>query len=245
MTAQHFLFIERTEVIEYWIRPVEQIVLSEIGQSDRIIGFTAPDPHSGVSQLSHVVAEVFALSGFNTLLVDLATPIQDSPAQLVQEPPLALWLPGTGDSKTHIVHHERGFDFVTARVAKGTRFAFNNISQIRQVLSGELAEYTKVIMNLPPINEHCSELINPAAAAASCDSVLLVCVRGRVTRPQLKNAVGLLRAARCRLVGTVLLEGDYVTAGVEISRTLRRVFRSAPRIVAWLERRALSIKALN
>ena len=229
---------------ENWTRPVEQIVLSATGQSDRIIGFTAPEPHLGVSRLSHHVAEVFALSGFNTLLVDLTPSVQESPLP-VQDSPRQLWLPGTGNSRTCIVRHERGFDFVTARMTAGTRFAFNNVNQIRQMLSVELADYAKVVMDIPAIHDRRGGLVNPVAAAASCDSVLLVCVIGEVTQPQLKSAVELLRAARCKLTGTVLLERNDTSAGVEIARLLRRVFRAAPRIADWLARRALSSEWLN
>lgn len=229
---------------ESWTRPIEQIVLSETGQRDRIIGFTAPEPHSGVSRLSHDVAEVFALSGFNTLLVDLSPSVRDSP-QPVQDSPQPLWLPGTGNSRTCITRHERGFDFVTARMTVGTRFSFNNVNQIRQMLSVELADYAKVVLDLPAIHDLRSQVVNPVAGAAACDSVLLVCVRGGVTRARLKSAVELLRAAGCKLTGTVLNGENYDTSGAEISRAVRRVFRSAPPIANWLERQALSIEALN
>jgi hypothetical protein len=213
-----------------WRRPAEQILLTSLESGHRTIGFTAPNVNAGVSTLSQVSAEIFARSGFKTLLLDLTQPMRD--------PFLAAgWAPGHGDAKKWIARHERGFDYLIARPTPETQFAFNNVASIRELLTIELADYAKILLDLPPLSEQRTDPINPHAAAAACDSVLLVCVRGQLAQSRLESAVKAAKAAGCKMTGVVLNDVNFVPAPVQIARLLRSFIRPGPRLADWLERK--------
>lgn len=219
------------------VRSVEQIVLSSFEDGHRIIGFTAAEPRSGVSTLALSTAEVFARAGLRTLFIDLSQPLQEPTTG-------PFWALGEEDPRSRILRRNDGADQLIARPTIITLSSFNNITHIRNIMVGELAEYSRIVIDIPAILD-AQTTINPAAAAAACDSVLLVCVRGRLTRRRLARSMEFIQAAGGKVKGTVLNEMDYATPGVEIARIAKRVFRSAPRIAAWIERKALGSELLN
>lgn len=220
------------------IRAIEQIALSSVANGHRIIGFTAPERHSAVSTVARSTAEVFANSGLSTLYIDLTRPVEKTPAG-------PIWSPGEDDPKRCIFRRNDGADRLVARPTAGTQSAFNNVTGVRQSLAKELAEYSKIVIDIPPILEVTNHQINPIAAAAACDAVLMICVRGQLTHQQITQAMEMIRSAGGKITGTVLNEIGYATTGADFARIARRVFRSAPRIAHWLERKALDSDLLN
>src|SRR5829696_5691471 len=170
-------------MFESWVRPVEQIVLSSVQKGHRIIGFTAPEGSSGVSTLATATAEVCAHSGFRTLLVDFTFRAAENAIR-------SGWLPGATPPNQSICHGARGFDYIDVQPNSFNQFAFNNVAALRKDLD-ELIEYEKIVIDLPPANEVSSKGINPAAAAAGCDAVFLVCALGRLTQAPLRYALEL------------------------------------------------------
>jgi len=73
----------------------------------------------------------------------------------------------------------------------------------------------------------------------------MICVRGQLTHQQITQAMEMIRSAGGKITGTVLNEIGYATTGADFARIARRVFRSAPRIAHWLERKALDSDLLN
>jgi Mrp family chromosome partitioning ATPase len=184
------------QMTDPWIRPVEQIVLWSISNDCRIIGFTSPEPRSGVSTLARSVASVCARSGLRTLLFDMTQPVS-----VATQPS---WFPLEGDPSNFMSRHPLGFDCLTAHPTPATQFAFNNVEDLRQTLAQTLAGYAKIVLDIPALLDLDSNSINPAAAAAACDSTLLVCVKGRVSHDQLGRAVAMSQSAGAKIAGTIV-----------------------------------------
>ena len=233
--------VPRVDAHERWIwsvlRAVEQIALCSINDSHRVIGFTSPEPMAGVSTVARSTAEVFARAGFKTLLIDLTAPIQ--PTHVGPH-----W-PGRDEVKKCISHREGTSDRLIARPTPSTASTLNNVEAVRQALAVELAEYARVVIDMPAILAVDDHRINPVAAAAACDCVILVCVRGGVTQERLSRALQMTRAAGANITGIVLNDRNHSTVGVDLARLGRRLFRWAPRIADWIERRALESELLN
>lgn len=218
------------------IRAIEQIALSSAANGHRVIGFTGVERHSGVSTIARCTAEVFENSGVKTLLVDLTQPVD----RIAEGP---AWLPGRDDPRQYISRRNDGADRLIARPTAGTHAVFNNIHSVRHSLAEELKDYSKIIVDIPPILEVTGHQINPAAAAAVCDAVLMVCVRGGVTFQQVTQAMAMIRSAGAKITGTVLNEIGYSTPGVGLARIARRVLPG--RMGRWLQRKALESELLN
>ena len=221
-------------MIEDWLQSVEQIAVSAVVNGTRVLGFTGPEAGSGVTTLSRMLAEVLARSGVRSLLVDLSRPTENA------------GVPAGGDEPwRRIVQNESQFHMLVAVPTSDSKFRFNNVAWLRQRLDQELADHDVIVLDLPPLITDRTDLINPVAAAAACDSVLMVCARGRVTRARLKEAVRLLLPAQVNLTGTILNDIDYASPGEEMARTARRFSWLAPKVSRWIERRALGSEMLR
>ena len=225
-------------MIDEWLRPVEQIVLSTHKDKHRVVGFTSAEPRSGVSALATMCASINARSGFKTLLLDLSQPVHDVD-------PAPGWGSGSDDPRPHIIKHVLGFDMLVAQPNRMRQFTFNNSSILQGCLKDRLSDYASVVVDLPAVLDPRTDIINPVASAAACDAVILVCVRGKLTTSRLSAALELIRAGDVKLSGTVLNELGYTTAGVEIARLVGRWFSFAPRLSHWLQTRALTSELLN
>jgi hypothetical protein len=105
--------------------------------------------------------------------------------------------------------------------------------------------YDKIIVDIPAVLESDDLLINPIAAAAACDSVIMVCVRGKVVQSRLAAALDGIRAAGGNVTGTVLNEWGYLSAGAEIAVAAQRWFRWLPPLRDWVAQKALRSEILN
>jgi Mrp family chromosome partitioning ATPase len=225
-----------------WLRPVEQIALSTILNGTRVLGLTSPEGGAGVSTLAEAIAQMLSRSGFKVLLLDMTQPVQEPRPLPAGETPDA---PDQGEQTVRILGDPGGFDVLAASSTARTRFLFNNVSWIEEMLAHEAADYSKIVMDLPPLFSNRHDLINPVAAAAACDSVLLVCARGQVTIDQVNRAMELVRSSGIRLSGTVLNELAYTPPGAEVARVVRRLFWCVPPLAGFLERKALRSKMLE
>jgi hypothetical protein len=225
-------------MFESWVRPVEQIVLSTIGADQRILGFTAPESGSGVSALSNATAELFGRSGFKTLMVDLTTPVKDSFVH-------RSWIPTLEDPNAFISSRDgRKFDTLVAQPTASSQFAFNNVAAFRKELD-KLESYDRIVIDLSPIDTTITNMINPCAAAAVCDAVFVICVKGRVTRQRLCRALDLIRAAGGNVVGTVLNEVGDATPGVELANLIGGILGQNSRLSRSLASRVMKSEILN
>jgi Mrp family chromosome partitioning ATPase len=131
------------------------------------------------------------------------------------------------------------------RITPKSRFAFNNTPSFLKCLREDFDDYDRVVLDLPPAAQFADDQINPAAPAAACDALFLVCVRGRVTEAKLQSAVDLIRSAGGALTGAVLNEFNAFTPGQELARISRRLFRRRPYLAERLAARALASEFLN
>jgi Mrp family chromosome partitioning ATPase len=221
-------------MINDWLREVEKIAITAAANGTRTLGLTSPDSKSGVTTLSRMLAEVLTRCGERSLLVDLSRPIEVQQLRT-----------GDVDPWRSIISNERGLHTLVAVPTSTTKFQFNNVSWLRQCLNRESVDYGFIVLDLPPIFASRADLINPLAAAAVCDAVLMVGARGRVTHKQVREAVASLRGAQVNLTGAILNDIDYVSPGQEIASVARRFSRMTPRLCKWIERRLLASDMLR
>lgn len=209
-----------------YMRAAEQITLALRRAEARTIAFTSPEPASGTSAAAALAAAVLARSGQPTLLIDLsvaAKDLTDGPA----------WTPGQGEAKIAASGGEAGYARLSVQAGPEVRFLFDNMDWFRGVLDVDLAAYDYIILDLSSFLDRPEGVVNPFAAAAACDALILVCRRGRITRQKIKQTMDMARTTGCRPFGIVMTQGDYVSVGEEIARTVRRLFFFFP----WLGRR--------
>ena len=221
-----------------WLATVQNIAVSATVQDARVIGFISPEPRAGVTTLARSVARVLTRSAVQALIVDFSERLSDgSPGCSGAARQDQLW--------RRLAEDDDDVPTLIANPTAETRYLFNNVTLLRQTLAEELVAYSKIILDLPPLQPDQGRAINPLGPAAFCDAVILVCARHRITRPRLDEAVELLRSARVNLAGTVLNDLDGATPGEEIARTARRFRWAMLGFGRPLERLALNSEMLK
>jgi Mrp family chromosome partitioning ATPase len=222
-----------------WLRPIETVALALMERKLRIIGVASPESNSGVTLTTHRLGETLGRSGLKTLVVDLTRTEVDRST-------VALWVPGGAPGSQRVGRPtEAGFDIIYGVPTPTSRYAFNNVERLRQSITDDFAEYDYVLFDLPPIPVQGTETINPVAAAAVCDGVVLVVVTGRVTSPRVRRTVDAIKASGGRLIGTIMNDVASPTLGVQIALATRRLKKFAPKFAARIEQRALSSAFFN
>jgi Mrp family chromosome partitioning ATPase len=220
------------------IRAAEQTTLSLRRAEARTIAFAAPEPGSGTSAFAALAAAILARSGQPTLLIDISRTAQDPAGE-------ATWTPGQEEAKIRAPRTEADFARLTVQAGPDVRFLFDNIEWFRSVLDTDLSSYDYIVLDLAPLFDRLEDTVNPFAAAAACDALVLVCRRGGVTKERLRNAVDMARATGCRPFGIVMTQGGYATPGEEIARNARKLFFFAPWFAKWIGRKARSSEILS
>ena len=178
-----------------WRQPAEQINLFLDHQRTRVAGITSPLRGSGVSTLAARLSAARAASGVKTLLLDLNGSGPDGSKICWSPADPATFLPARSND---------GYDVVVG--CSGQRSLFNNVATLRQTFGVQLAGYEQIIVDLPALSA--TDTINPAAVAAACDGVLIVCVTGRSSAAVLRAAIAKLDAAGASVSGTVLNDAE-------------------------------------
>jgi hypothetical protein len=223
---------------DVWVHAVEQVVLSAEEHKLRVIGFTSPQDHSGVGELSRMVADMIRRAGLRTLLIDLS---QDAAAQ--RDHPS--WSPGMEGIDKAIIRGESEADFLQVCRTAASRYRYNNVKALRQAFAQDLADYDRIVLVLPEVGRSADAGINPLGPAAACDAVYLVCVPNMTDRDDLTNATSSLRASGAQIAGLILNESGQLTPGEEIARSVERIFRAVPPLGAWIAKRVRASKLLN
>ncbi len=213
-------------VTESVVGPLEQLALSIIKDSHRVVGFSTPSQDPRIASLSQAVGCLFARSGYKTLVIDLAQPVRASDREG--------WHPGRGDVNRFISRHENDFDHLLAHPTPDTRFAFNNVKGTRAALDGDLATYERVLIGLGSLHQPGPNIINSVAVAAACDAVYVVCKRGITTAEQLSGAVQAARAAGANVAGVIVDETHHVRLSEQMNAASNRVLHMLPRAVKRL-----------
>jgi Mrp family chromosome partitioning ATPase len=179
-------------MIQEWQRPVEQIVLAAPVAGARVLAVVAPGSGAGVSSFCRAAAAVFAKAGGRVLVVDFSRPA--GPA-------------GDGGLIGAAQATGEGYDLATADAGHEKAGLFNNSDWLRRTLADDQAGYTTVLLDLPPLLEGGAGRMNPLAAAAAADAVLLVCAAGASAPATVERASDLLASAGAPLVGAVFNDG--------------------------------------
>jgi Mrp family chromosome partitioning ATPase len=220
------------------IRAAEQTTLALRQIKARTIAFAAPMPEFGTSAFAALAAGVLARSGQPTLLIDISRMAQDPANQ-------EAWTPGQGEAKIRVARTPADFAQLTVRAGLEVQFLFDNIGWFRNVLDNDLSYYDHIVLDLAPLFDRPEETVNPFAAAAACDALVLVCRRGGVTKKRLRNAVDMALATGSRPCGIVMTQGGYTSVGEELARSARKLFFFAPRLAKRIDRRVRASEILD
>jgi Mrp family chromosome partitioning ATPase len=217
---------------------VQKLLLTTIGNGEKVVAVTAAQPQSGVTTLCRALAAASAASGIRTLLLDLARPVASG--HIV--PP---WLPGFMNVRHAISLDPLGFDLLTAVTTVKTRELFNTPAALRAILRGELTEYDAIVVDIAPLRPVVPRAVDALCAAASCDSVFLLFVANRDTRQQVIEAREALTQAGVQLAGVIVNDMENPSLGAELARQALRWKRFAPRWTAAAAARLMRIDFLK
>lgn len=197
-----------------WQRSIEQIVVAS--KDCRLLGLTSARRGAGVSLICRRVGKTMAVNGMKTLVVALSEP-QGSLLWNAADKPAA-----AGAVRASIVPSTHGYDLLPAFDAEGRSIAAN-VVQLRQLLDTELADYTRIILDLPPISQVSADGLSAVAVSVICDRILLVCEIGADRKGEVAEAVSLLRSAGATVSGIVANEHKRVDPWERLSNN--RFFR--------------------
>ena len=217
--------------LENFASQVERLHHATFGQGARIVGLTAPYPASGVSLVAELLAERCALGGAPTLLCDLSQRKADPSVY-------AHWEPGDGSAGQFARADRLGFDRLTPQPDQTNRFRFNDGAKLRVMFEHDLSRYTNIVVDLAALDAPRWGGIDAAVASTSCDSIMLVCHIGSLTRPALTAFADTLRKAGAPLVGIIANDQSSPTLGQEVAREARRFRRFAPGLLDYVARKA-------
>jgi Mrp family chromosome partitioning ATPase len=218
-----------------WSATLERIAQAAQARGAKILGILSPDGDAGATTVSRALSHILAHSGVDPLLVDLTARVGVDPTGYDAPVEGALsWERSFRD----------GYPVMAARSSFDTRHRFSNALLLQEAWRRELRSHSILVLDLPPLFGD-QDLINPLAAAASCDAVLLICMRGSIDRARLREGVALLRRARAPLWGLLLNERDYSSPAEEITEYVRKLARHSPRVAAWAERAAAQSRLLS
>jgi hypothetical protein len=221
-----------------WIRPVEQIAMTVARKHLRVIGITSPLSGAGVTMLAHALCEAFARSGRSVLLIDLTRPAREDVS--VRSVPAQERL-----LHAAVARDSAGFDHIAVQPGREALFRYGNVEALRRAFVDDIPDYQTVIVDLPATLESNAEGLNPLAAAAACDGVIVLCQRGTLIRSRLECTFDVLRSAGVDVIGTAWNESDYASAGVEMAALARRLSHLAPKTAARLEKWVLRTEWLR
>lgn len=223
---------------DFRIRAAEETTLALRQAKARTIAFAAPVPGSGVSAFAALTAGVLARSGQPTLLIDISRTAQDPAGE-------EAWIPGQGEAKIRAARAQADFAQLTVRAGPEVQFLFDNVEWFRNMLDNDLSSYEYIVLDLAPLFDRPMDTVNPFAAAAACDALVLVCRRGGITKARLTNAVDMARKTGCRPFGIVMIQGGYTSVGEEIARSAGKLFFFAPWLAKRIGRRVRASEILD
>jgi Mrp family chromosome partitioning ATPase len=203
------------------MREAEFVYAASFGTGARVVGVTGMVSGSGVSWVASGLA-VRAARQKKKLLFDLSGRTVERGSNLAWEPDDDSGIAG------QIVQDTQGFSRLTAMIGPEGSFAFRSVFAMRQLFDQTLATYQAIVVDLAPLKPAERVAVPVETIAAACDGVILVCLAGRVIRPDAAAAAETLRNAKAHLYGIVVNDRDNPTTGEEIAESALRLRRFAP-----------------
>lgn len=178
-----------------WKRSVGQIVMANKGR--RLLGFTAVRRGAGVTTISRRVASTMAAGGEKTLMVCVSELYGRAARNGADNNPA-----GAGALRAEIVPSAHGYDILNGTDGDALMATYSAV-QLRDVLDNELAEYARIVLDLPPVCDDASDSISSASFATVCDGVVLVCLLGTDRRSEIAETAAILNSSGAKLAGIV------------------------------------------
>ena len=156
------------------------------------------------------------------------------------------WAPGEPVPADAIRVGDDGVPVLTVLPSAATRALFSNVDLLTKSFQRDLASFSNIILDLPPVDNSASEGLNPVAAARAADAVFLVGLTGLTYRTEMAEASQKLRQVGANVTGVILNDQFCATLGEEIADvSYSRLGRAFPRIAHWIAQKALSIPYLG
>lgn len=220
-----------------WTTGIDRVAMATLERGIRTLAVVAPHRCAGVSAIAARLAEASQFSGRSTLLISLGDVATKAAAPSSRNRPDALAF--------EVAPAACGYHHTTVSLDAPARAVLSSTARLRALLDERCTAYEAVILDLPPLVASSPLTINAAAAAASCDGVLLVALTSRTRGADLNTARSLLDLGGAKLAGVIMNDLAAPTLGAEIAREMARIERFAPRVARWGARKALASPILN
>jgi Mrp family chromosome partitioning ATPase len=215
-----------------WLVELELLGLGIAANQQRVIALSAPSPRAGVTTISRALANVFALSGSTTLIVDWTGTL-------------------TYTNKHTLQDRLRNYDYGSVRppscatLRLSTVGIMPDVGQLIEVLDSSALKFDRLVFDLPPLTGVQLGQMNPLRAAASADAFFLICMRHHEKRRVLFNAVESAFKASVPISGLIMNDVHHSYIGNEVVRWAKRRLRWVPPIKNALVRFGTSVKELE
>jgi Mrp family chromosome partitioning ATPase len=219
------------------MREAEFVYAASFGTGARVVGVTGMASGSGVTWVASGLA-IRAARQKKTLLFDLS-------GRTVERGSHLAWHPDDTSIVNQIVQDPQGFSRLTAMIGPEGSFAFRSVFAMRQLLDETLASYQAIVVDLAPVKPIERVAVPVETIAAACDGLILVCLAGRITRPEAAAAAEALRTAKAQVFGIVVNDRDNPTTGEDIAESALRLRRFAPGLVRRIADLARRSAVLN
>lgn len=189
-------------------RSIEQIVIAN--KDCRVLGITSVRRGAGVSLICRGVAKAMAATGEKTLLVCTAQSGARTASAQPARPPLA-----------SVCVSPQGYGVLSVYSVDKDPLVSNAL-QLRQLLDTDFVDYSRIIVDLPPVMEEEGDALSVVALAPTCERVLVVCVIGSDGSAELSESVSLVRGAGARVSGIISNEFKRVDPWHKLRRMVGR-----------------------
>ena len=204
----------------------------------RIVAITSPSPDDGVRSFSRALCASYSAADVKSVLIDL-----DQGGSYDADD--RGWNPGIKLEPQLVSTDVLGFDEIRVQPNFVTRPMFNNLDHLRRALNQDLGGYNAVVINLPPLIGADVGAPNAVAIARAADGVLLVCGTGRSATSETVKAVDDMKAAGCKVIGTVLDDSGGIRPGRDMADLIDNSRFGSQKFGMWLSRALRENQLLN
>ena len=174
-----------------WQRTIDQIILTGTGSDDRLLGLTSVKRGSGVSLVCRYLARTLAADRMRVLLLDLSEARSASSGAVSNHQNYEF-------VRDQIITSAHGYDLLSAHGTDSQDGPLVDLPQLRELLGTALSNYSRIVIDMPPLLDGSASGVNAVAAGSMCDRLLIITRIGHDKRGELTDVLSMLRDAGVR-----------------------------------------------
>ncbi len=222
---------------------VERIVSDTFGRGVKSLALLSPKANSGLSTVAYAVARRSAVSGRETLLLDLnlAAPVLHRRLALPRTP----WK--VTEVRTDGRPQRLGSTPLSVLTAPSGEldYSFRDPEKLEAMMRGLEEDYDAIVIDTSALLAVNRGNVPTPLIARAANAALLNVLSGRVSEGDLREAVALCKEGGVTLIGAVYNDREDPRLADELCREARRMKRFLPKVSAWLERQIGQSAFLN